>query len=236
MRLGFIGLGAMGLPMTRNLLAAGHQVTVASRGRGPIDAAVALGALDGGWPGRGGRGQPGRLPLRAQLARGDRGGGRHGRVARTRPGGGRLLHHRSRGRTRPARAGDRDRRRLPGRSAFGRHGRRGGGHADRDGGRGRRHPGAGAPGARAGGGPGGARGRPGHGPGGQAVQQPDLRGPDGGHGRGQRRWLAARARTWPSSTRCWCTPPATAWPCAPGSRWAGWCPTARRPTVGRPGS
>ena len=47
MRLGFIGLGAMGLPMTRNLLASGHQVTVASRGRGPIAAAVALGAVDG---------------------------------------------------------------------------------------------------------------------------------------------------------------------------------------------
>ncbi len=50
MRLGFIGLGAMGLPMTRNLLAAGHTVTVASRGRGPIDAAVALGAVDGADP------------------------------------------------------------------------------------------------------------------------------------------------------------------------------------------
>ena len=31
MKVGFIGLGAMGLPMTRNLLNAGHQVTVASR-------------------------------------------------------------------------------------------------------------------------------------------------------------------------------------------------------------
>ena len=36
--IGFIGLGAMGLPMTRHLLEAGHQVTVASRSRGPIDA------------------------------------------------------------------------------------------------------------------------------------------------------------------------------------------------------
>ncbi len=50
MRLGFIGLGAMGLPMTANLLAADHTVTVASRGRGPIDAAVALGATDGAGP------------------------------------------------------------------------------------------------------------------------------------------------------------------------------------------
>jgi 3-hydroxyisobutyrate dehydrogenase len=50
MRIGFIGLGAMGLPMAGHLVAAGHEVTVASRGRGPIDAAVARGALDGGSP------------------------------------------------------------------------------------------------------------------------------------------------------------------------------------------
>ncbi len=47
MRIGFIGLGAMGLPMTGHLVAAGHDVTVASRSRGPIEAAVALGAKDG---------------------------------------------------------------------------------------------------------------------------------------------------------------------------------------------
>ncbi len=52
MRIGFIGLGAMGLPMTGHLVAAGHDVTVASRSRGPIDAAVALGAHDGGTPRR----------------------------------------------------------------------------------------------------------------------------------------------------------------------------------------
>jgi len=46
-QVGFIGLGAMGLPMTRHLLEAGHQVTVASRSRGPIDAAVGLGATEG---------------------------------------------------------------------------------------------------------------------------------------------------------------------------------------------
>jgi 3-hydroxyisobutyrate dehydrogenase len=50
MRLGFIGLGAMGLPMTRHLLEAGHQVTVASRSRGPIDQAVSLGAVGGASP------------------------------------------------------------------------------------------------------------------------------------------------------------------------------------------
>jgi 3-hydroxyisobutyrate dehydrogenase len=52
MQIGFIGLGAMGLPMTRHLVAAGHDVTVASRRRPPIDAAVAAGARDGGDPRR----------------------------------------------------------------------------------------------------------------------------------------------------------------------------------------
>jgi len=50
MQLGFVGLGAMGLPMTRHLLEAGHQVTVASRSPGPIQRAVSLGAVDGGSP------------------------------------------------------------------------------------------------------------------------------------------------------------------------------------------
>lgn len=50
MRIGFIGLGAMGLPMTRHLLSAGHEVTVASRSRPPIDATVALGAREGADP------------------------------------------------------------------------------------------------------------------------------------------------------------------------------------------
>ena len=57
MRIGFIGLGAMGLPMAGHLVAAGHDVTVASRSPGPIEAAVALGAHDGGTP-RGWRPQP----------------------------------------------------------------------------------------------------------------------------------------------------------------------------------
>jgi 3-hydroxyisobutyrate dehydrogenase len=38
----------MGLPMTRNLCRRRPQVTVASRSRGPVDAAVSLGATDGG--------------------------------------------------------------------------------------------------------------------------------------------------------------------------------------------
>ena len=50
MRIGFIGLGAMGLPMAGHLVAAGHDVRVASRSRGPIEAAVAQGATDGGDP------------------------------------------------------------------------------------------------------------------------------------------------------------------------------------------
>src|SRR3954471_10069188 len=49
-RVGFIGLGAMGLPMARHLVEAGHTVTVASRSRGPIDAAVAFGAVEGDGP------------------------------------------------------------------------------------------------------------------------------------------------------------------------------------------
>jgi 3-hydroxyisobutyrate dehydrogenase len=47
MRIGFIGLGAMGLPMARHLVAAGHDVTVASRSRPPIDAAIDFGAREG---------------------------------------------------------------------------------------------------------------------------------------------------------------------------------------------
>jgi 3-hydroxyisobutyrate dehydrogenase len=50
MRIGFIGLGAMGLPMAGHLVDAGHEVRVASRSRGPIDAAVDRGATDGGSP------------------------------------------------------------------------------------------------------------------------------------------------------------------------------------------
>src|SRR5579864_7632013 len=38
----------MGLPMTRNLVEAGHEVFVASRSRPPVDEAIAFGATDGG--------------------------------------------------------------------------------------------------------------------------------------------------------------------------------------------
>jgi 3-hydroxyisobutyrate dehydrogenase len=49
-RIGFIGLGAMGFPMASHLLAAGHDVTVASRSRGPIERAIAAGATEGDGP------------------------------------------------------------------------------------------------------------------------------------------------------------------------------------------
>ena len=52
MRIGFVGLGAMGLPMVGHLLTAGHEVTVASRSRGPIEAALAQGATEGASPRR----------------------------------------------------------------------------------------------------------------------------------------------------------------------------------------
>lgn len=45
-KVGFIGLGTMGLPMVRNLLKAGFHVHVVSRSRGPIDTAVGLGAVE----------------------------------------------------------------------------------------------------------------------------------------------------------------------------------------------
>src|SRR4029453_6955424 len=50
MRVGFVGLGAMGLPMARHLVEAGHDVTVASRSRPAIDAAVGFGAREGDGP------------------------------------------------------------------------------------------------------------------------------------------------------------------------------------------
>jgi len=50
MRIGFVGLGAMGLPMAGHLVGAGHQVTVASRSRPPIEAAVSGGAAEGDGP------------------------------------------------------------------------------------------------------------------------------------------------------------------------------------------
>jgi len=44
MRVGFVGIGKMGRPMSLRLLAAGHEVIVHSRSRGPVDALVERGA------------------------------------------------------------------------------------------------------------------------------------------------------------------------------------------------
>src|SRR5690348_1332 len=45
MRVGFIGLGIMGKPMARNVLAAGHQLTVYARRPDAIADLVAAGAV-----------------------------------------------------------------------------------------------------------------------------------------------------------------------------------------------
>lgn len=46
MKVGFIGLGTMGMPMTRHLIEAGYEVWVVSRSRGPIEKAVSWGAKE----------------------------------------------------------------------------------------------------------------------------------------------------------------------------------------------
>lgn len=46
MRIGFLGLGNMGLPMARNLLGLGHAVTVYNRTPGKAKALIALGAME----------------------------------------------------------------------------------------------------------------------------------------------------------------------------------------------
>ena len=52
--IGFIGLGNMGLPMARNLLAAGHRLRAFDLVASASDAAVAAGARAGALGGRGG--------------------------------------------------------------------------------------------------------------------------------------------------------------------------------------
>jgi 2-hydroxy-3-oxopropionate reductase len=49
-RIGFIGLGIMGKPMAGNLLAAGYELTVHNRSRGPADELAARGAIPAGSP------------------------------------------------------------------------------------------------------------------------------------------------------------------------------------------
>src|ERR1700759_5362650 len=47
---GFIGLGVMGAPMARNLLAAGHEVVVWNRSPAPLEALAEAGALPAAGP------------------------------------------------------------------------------------------------------------------------------------------------------------------------------------------
>ena len=46
MKIGFIGLGRMGKPMSKNLLKAGYDVIVMSRSRGPVDEMLGFGASE----------------------------------------------------------------------------------------------------------------------------------------------------------------------------------------------
>ncbi|MGO4887936.1 NAD(P)-dependent oxidoreductase [Anaerobacillus sp. MEB173] len=50
MRIGFIGLGTMGLPMTKNTIDAGFETFVVSRSRPPIEEAIAYGAKEASSP------------------------------------------------------------------------------------------------------------------------------------------------------------------------------------------
>ena len=138
MRVGFIGLGAMGLPMARHLVDAGHDVTVTSRSRGPIDAAVAAGAIDGGTSDEVAARERGHDHLRAGLVRRRRRARRRDAGAGRRQDRRRHVDHRSRRRARAARTCDGDRGALPGGAAVGRHRGRRAGHAHADGGRRRR--------------------------------------------------------------------------------------------------
>ena len=61
-------------------------------------------------------------------------------------------------------------------------------------------------------------GGPGHGPGGEALQQPDLRGADARDRGGDRAGRTVGRRPRPSCTRCSPMRPATAWRCAPACR------------------
>jgi len=49
-RVGFIGLGLMGRPMARRLLAAGYGLTVHNRSRGPVEELASMGAVPAGSP------------------------------------------------------------------------------------------------------------------------------------------------------------------------------------------
>ena len=232
MQLGFVGLGAMGLPMTRHLLEAGHQVTVASRSRGPIDRAVALGAVDGRRSGAVADAAdvvflcvpsspqvvevvaamlpvlgPGTVVVDCSTIDPEVTRDQHTLVT----------VHRCRLPRRPALGG------TAGAEAGTLTLMVGGDEATLGRVRPALDPFAGRDRPRR---------RPGDGPGGEALQQPDLRRPDAGHRRGHRPGPQVRGRPDPSSSRSSPTPPATAWPSAPGCRSPASCPTARPRTGG----
>ncbi len=125
--IGFIGLGVMGAPMARNLLAAGLDVVAWNRSPGPLDELVAAGARGADGPGRGG-GRGRRPDLDRQRRRGAaRGAGRaRGRDRGGAPGlaGDRHEHRLPRARPRAGRGGGGARRRLPRRAGLRRRRRR----------------------------------------------------------------------------------------------------------------
>ena len=120
MNVGFVGLGAMGLPMTRHLVEAGHRVTVASRSPGPVERAASFGAKDGVDPTHVAEASEVVILCAPELAAGRRGGRRDASFPRAGPDRGGLLHHRPRSVPGPAPEGGVDRRRLPRRTAVGR--------------------------------------------------------------------------------------------------------------------
>ena len=237
MQLGFVGLGAMGLPMTRHLLEAGHQVTVASRSPGPVDRAVSLGAVDGGSPAAvAAAGEVVILcvPSSPQVAEVvDLPCCRRSARARwwwTAPPSIPTWPGPSTQRVTATGAGFLDAP-LSGGTAGAEKGTLtlmvGGDAATLD---------TVAPGPRALRRAGRPRRRAGDGPGGQAVQQPHLRGPDGGHLGGHRAGGEVRGRPGQALRGARPFHRGLRGRPHPAARWPAWCRTARPPTGGGPAS
>ena len=233
MRIGFIGLGAMGLPMAGHLVAAGHEVTVASRSRGPDRRRSGPGSCGRRLAARRGRGVGGDHAVRPQLAR------RWWRWS--------TPCCRSSGRARRWSTAPPSTPRWSGPSTSGSL-RRGARYLDAplSGGTAGAHKGAltlmvgGDAGVLAGTEPGPraasrahrARRGPGHGPGGQAVQPADLRRADDGDGRGHGHGRQVRRRHGQALRGAHPRHRATAWPCGPACPCPAWSPRARRRTAG----
>ena len=84
--IGFIGVGVMGNPIARHLIAKGHEVIVYDRSEAAVAAMVEAGAKAAASTARGGRPRAGRLHQPAQprgVHRGD--AGRRRRAAAARP-------------------------------------------------------------------------------------------------------------------------------------------------------